>query len=158
MLVDWLAVQTLTHFKKTFSVQHSVPHDRPLFHGVNGQFVVSLVRVTAATDEIVRTGHSLYGNHRTLQATEPTQEAQRPWYRYNPLTMAVSLAQDILVAFRMPFLTSTYVWWINGGSVVVALHLCRINVTNQHLRVGFSRSNYFDESIRVCPRPVNPNV
>jgi hypothetical protein len=102
MLIDWLAVETLAYFETIVPVQHSVPHDPLLFYGVNGQFVVHLVRVTAGTDEVVRTGHSPYDNPRTPQATEPTQETQRPQYRYNPLTMSGSLAQDIIVAFRMP--------------------------------------------------------
>ena len=51
MLVDWLAVETLAYLENTFSVHHSVAHDRLLFYGVNGQFIVSLARVTAANDE-----------------------------------------------------------------------------------------------------------
>ena len=51
MLVNWLAVETPAYFENIFSVPHSVPHDRLLFYGVNGQFIVSLARVTAASDE-----------------------------------------------------------------------------------------------------------
>ena len=58
MLLDWLAVETLAYIEKTFSAQHSLPHDRLLFYGGNRQFVVSPVRVTAATDQVARTGHS----------------------------------------------------------------------------------------------------
>ena len=54
MLADWLAIETLAHFERTYPVQHSVPHDRLLFYGVNGQFVVRLVPVTEATDDIAR--------------------------------------------------------------------------------------------------------
>ena len=85
MLLDWLAVETLAYIEKTFSAQHSLPHDRLLFYGGNRQFVVSPVRVTADTDQVARTGHS-YMTSRGAPATEPTRETQKPSYHYNPLT------------------------------------------------------------------------
>jgi hypothetical protein len=74
MLLDWLAVETLAYIEKTFSAQHSLPHDRLLFYGGNRQFVVSLVRVTAATDQVARTGHSLYDNQRTPRRQSPLEK------------------------------------------------------------------------------------
>lgn len=77
---------------------------------------------------------------RTPQATEPTQETQRPWYCYNPLTIAVSLAQDIIAAFRMPFLPSTCVWLIKGWVCGDGTPLMPSQRHKQTLRVWFSRS------------------
>lgn len=78
MLVDWLAVEMLACFEKTFQVQHSLPHNQLLFYEVNGQFVVRLVPVTVATEEIARPGHSPNDNPRTPQTTGPAQEINRP--------------------------------------------------------------------------------